>query len=90
MLWLDGADVSAGETQVACHELGTGASLLKKTGEGRHTQMDTEPEVDGMKVKSRDDERMRDTGAAGKACSGGDFYELPTAWVMNGQMSNEA
>lgn len=50
--------------RVTCHESGIGASLLKKTGEGRHTQGDMEPEVDSGKVKPRDEERMRDMGAA--------------------------
>lgn len=48
--------------------------------------MDMEPEVDGMKVNSRDDERMRDTGAAEQGQLS-DFHELVTAWVTNGQTS---
>lgn len=78
--------MSAGATQGGtCHESGIGASLLKKAGEGRHTQVAREPEVDGTKMKPKDDERTRDKGAAEQpAVVLSDFYELVTAWVTNG------
>lgn len=46
------------------HESGNWSILAQEDREGRHTQGDMEPEVDGTKVKPRDEERMRDTGTA--------------------------